>query len=65
MEKGNFVENELLVGNYLLDWPKMNYRTIQFSDYKFKLDKTKYNNSLAWRATGIGRLWILKNQKGL
>ena len=26
VEKGNLAENELLVGNYLWEWPKMNYR---------------------------------------
>ena len=37
--KGNLVESELSVGSYLWEWPKNNYRTIQFSDYKFDLKK--------------------------
>ena len=43
-KKGNLAGNELLVGNYLWEWPKMNYRTIQFSNYEFKLNKTNFNN---------------------
>ena len=63
-KKGNLVENELSVGNYLWEWPKNNYKTIQFSDYKLKLKKTNYNNSIAWRATGIWETVDIIESKG-
>ncbi len=62
--EGNLVKNELLAGNYIWEWPKMNYKTVQFSDYKFKLNKTNYNNSLAWRATGVWETLEIKDSKG-
>ena len=63
-EEGNLVENELLVGNYIWEWPKINYKTIKFSHYKFNLKKTNYNNSLAWRATGVWETLEIKESKG-
>ena len=63
-KKGNLAENELLVENYLWEWPKMNYKTIQFSNYEFKLNKTNFNNSLAWRATGIWETVDIIESKG-
>ena len=62
--KGNLVENELSVGNYLWEWPKNNYRTIQFSDYKFDLKKAENNSFPAWRATGIWESSDLIDSKG-
>jgi len=61
---GNVVNSELAVGKYLWDWPKNNYKTIQFSDYKFDLKKAGNKNSPAWRATGIWETTDLKESKG-
>ena len=63
-EKGNLVDNELNIGHYLWEWPKSHYRTIQFSDYKFKLKKSIYNKFIAWRATGIWETLDIKESKG-
>ena len=41
---GNIVEDELFIGNYIWEWPKNNYKTIQFSDYKFEFSKDNYND---------------------
>ena len=62
--KGNLVESELSVGSYLWEWPKNNYRTIQFSDYKFDLKKADNNSFSAWRATGIWESLDLVDSKG-
>ena len=62
--KGNLVESELSVGSYLWEWPKNNYRTIQFSDYKFDLKKADNNSFSAWRATGIWESSDLVESKG-
>ena len=43
----------------------MNYKTIQFSDYKFKLNKLLIIIILlAWRATGIWETVDIKESKG-
>ena len=63
-EKGNLVDNELNIGHYLWEWPKSHYRTIQFSDYKFRLKKSDHNKFIAWRATGIWETLDIKESKG-
>ena len=62
--KGNLVENELAVGNYLWEWPRNKYKTIQFSDYKFDLKKADNISSFAWRATGVWQTTDLIESKG-
>ena len=62
--KGNIVDSELAVGEYLWEWPKNNYKTVQFSDYKFDLKKAENNNFLAWRATGVWETSDLIESKG-
>ena len=61
---GNIVGDDLLVGEYIWNWPVINYGNIQFNEYKFKLDKTFYNNEVAWRAQGIWETIDLKEAKG-
>jgi len=62
--KGNLLEEELSVGEYLWKWPKENYRSIQINNYKFKLDKANYGGTFAWRAQGIWETVDLKESKG-
>ena len=49
----NLLQDELEVGRYLWQWPKNNYGNIKFNEYKFDIDKTNYNGTFAWRATGL------------
>ena len=61
---GNIVEDELFIGNYIWEWPKNNYKTIQFSDYKFELSKDNYNDFPAWRLTGVWETVDFLDPKG-
>ena len=63
-EKGNLVDNVLNIGNYIWEWPKSHYRTIQFCDYKFELKKSEHNKFIAWRVTGIWETLDIKESKG-
>ena len=63
-ENKNIVDEELKLGEYLWKWPTEYYGTIQFSEYKFKLDQTKLNKHNAWRATGIWETINIKDAKG-
>ena len=62
--QGNRINSELEVGQYLWQWPKNNYKTIQFSEYKFDLKKASSDNFSAWRATGIWETSDLIESKG-
>ncbi len=62
--EGNIVDSELAVGEYLWEWPKNNYKTVQFSDYKFDLKKAENNNFPAWRASGVWETSDLIESKG-
>jgi len=62
--EGSIVNSELSVGQYLWEWPKNNYKTIQFSEYKFDLKKASSDNFSAWRATGIWETSDLIESKG-
>ncbi len=61
---GNIIEDDLSVGEYMWNWPVNHYGSIQFNEYKFKLDKTIYNNDVAWRAQGVWETIDLKEAKG-
>ena len=61
---GNILSSELAVGQYIWEWPRNNYKTIQFSEYKFVLKKAHSDNSSAWRATGIWETSDLIESKG-
>ena len=63
-KEGNIMDSELAVGQYLWEWPKNNYKTIQFSEYKFDLKKAASDNFSAWRATGIWETSDLIESKG-
>ena len=45
---------ELSAGDFIWNWPKDNYKTIQINNYKFKLDKTNHSDTFAYRAQGMG-----------
>ncbi len=62
--KGDITNTELAVGKYLWKWPKNNYKSIQFSHYKFDLKKAEKRNFSAWRATGIWETSDLLESKG-
>ena len=62
--EGSIMNSELAVGQYLWEWPKNNYKTIQFSEYKFDLKKASSDNFSAWRATGIWETSDLIESKG-
>ena len=62
--KGRITGNNLEVGNYIWDWPKQNYKYIRFSDYRFDLKNTTYNNYNAWRATGLWETIDIMEAKG-
>ena len=49
---------------WLCQASKNNYKTVQFSDYKFDLKKAENNNFLAWRATGVWETSDLIESKG-
>jgi len=61
---GKHTDDELIVGDYLWQWPKKYYGYIQNMDHKFKLDKTifKYNN--AWRLRSLWETVDVKEAKG-
>ena len=63
-EEGNMLIDELYVGDYMWNWPRENYQSIQLHNYKFKLDKTNYRKSYAWRAQGVWETIDLKESKG-
>lgn len=63
-ETGNITSDELIAGNYLWSWLPKYYGYIQSSNYKFKLDKTKFNNNYAWRFKGVWETKELKESKG-
>lgn len=50
---GIYVKNELTAGQYLWNWPKNHYRSVQFSDYHFQLKNTKFKRHNAWRVDGV------------
>ena len=62
--EGSNVNSELAVGKYLWEWPKNNYKTIQFNEYRFVLKKASNDNFSAWRATGIWETSELIESKG-
>ena len=61
---GSIMNSELAVGQYIWEWPRNNYKTIQFSEYKFVLKKAITDNFSAWRATGIWETSDLIESKG-
>ena len=63
-EVGKFVENDLKVGDYLWKWPSKYYDYIQYSDYKFHMDKTIFGNNYAWRLKGVWETIDVKESKG-
>ena len=52
-ENGNQIMNELEVGEKVWQLPQANYGNIKFSDYKFKIKKTLFNNQPGWEISGI------------
>ena len=62
--KGNILSSELSAGDFIWNWPKDNYKTIQINNYKFKLDKTNHGDTFAYRAQGIWETVSLKESKG-
>ena len=62
--KGNVLSNELLVGDYVWQWPKDNYKSIQINTHKFELDKISHGDTFAWRAQGVWETISLKESKG-
>ena len=62
--EGSIVNSELSVGQYLWEWPKNNYKTIQFNAYRFVLKKASNDNFSAWRSTGIWETSDLIESKG-
>ena len=62
--KGSVVDSELAVGSYLWEWPKNNYKKIQFSEYQFDLKKADNDKFSVWRATGIWETVDIVESKG-
>ena len=62
--QGNILSSELSAGDFIWNWPKDNYKTIQINNYKFKLDKTNHGDTFAYRAQGIWETVSLKESKG-
>ena len=62
--QGNILYSELSAGDFIWNWPKDNYKTIQINNYKFKLDKTNHGDTFAYRAQGIWETVSLKESKG-
>ena len=62
--EGNILSSELSAGDFIWNWPKDNYKTIQINNYKFKLDKTNHGDTFAYRAQGIWETVSLKESKG-
>ena len=62
--EGNILSSELSAGDFIWNWPKDNYKTIQINNYKFELDKTNHGDTFAYRAQGIWETVSLKESKG-
>ena len=62
--EGNILSSELSAGDFIWNWPKDNYKTIQINNYKFKLDKTNHGDTFAYRGQGIWETVSLKESKG-
>ena len=62
--EGNILSSELSAGDFIWNWPKDNYKTIQINNYKFKLDKINHGDTFAYRAQGIWETVSLKESKG-
>ena len=62
--EGNILSSELSAGDFIWNWPKDNYKTIQINNYKFELDKINHGDTFAYRAQGIWETVSLKESKG-
>ena len=52
-DKGNYIDDELSIGERVWNFPLYNYKSIRFNDHKFKLDKIYFNEYKAWKCSGI------------
>ena len=57
------MNSELEVGQYIWEWPKNNYKTVQFSEYKFVLKKLPVIIFLPGGQPEFGKHLILLNQR--
>ena len=63
-KSGKHTNDELIVGDYLWQWPKKHYGYIQNIDHKFKLDKTAFKSNNAWRLRSLWETVDVKEAKG-
>ncbi|MBH10643.1 MAG: hypothetical protein CMG74_09895 [Candidatus Marinimicrobia bacterium] len=63
-KKGKYVNNELVAGKYLWDWPKNHYMSIEFNNYNFRLKNTKFKDHIAWRVDGVWQTIKESDAKG-
>jgi len=52
-DDGNYIEDQLLVGRQVWNFPIDNYKSIRFNDYKFKLDRIYFNDLKGWQCSGV------------
>ena len=63
-KSGKHIDDELIVGDYLWQWPEKHYGYIQNKDHRFNLDKTTFRNNTAWRLRGLWETIDVKEAKG-
>jgi len=61
---GFYVDNKLMAGNYIWNWPKNYYKSIQFNDYQFQLRMMKFKGNNAWRGDGVWETIDKQEAKG-
>ena len=50
---GNFIDDQLLVGKQVWNYPIDNYKSIRFNDYGFELDRIYFNDFKGWQCSGV------------
>ena len=52
-DDGNYIEDQLLVGKQVWNYPIDYYKSIRFNDYGFKLDRIYFNDFKGWQCSGV------------
>ena len=52
-DDGDYIEDQLLVGKQVWNYPIDNYKSIRFNNHKFKLERIYFNDLKGWGCSGI------------
>ena len=52
-ENGAIINDNQMAKQYIMNFPEEYFGSIRYSEYKFNLNTTQFNDWLAWRVTGI------------